>query len=168
MIESKLKVRLHTEQPFRPLATSASSFSAISATQHERRLPPPSGKFVLLIDNSPTIRHIVERTLRREGYEVRSFRDGIEAMKWFAEPEAHTPDLMLVGLGLPKMDGYEVVQKFKAKPRFAHTTCILLSQRESAFDILKGQLAGAEGSITKPFTIQQLLSAVQKGITTDD
>lgn len=167
MIESRLKVRLPAEHPFRPFASSAASFSTVSAAQHERGLPLSTGKFVLLIDNSPTVRHIVEHTLRREGYEVQSFRDGIDAMRWFAEPEARTPDLMLVSLSLPKMDGYEVIQKFKAKPRFAHTTCIILSQRESAVDKLKGIMVGADASITKPFTTQQLLAAVQRGIAGD-
>lgn len=165
MIESRLRVRLSEEHSFRSLATSATSFSTVSAAQCERRLPQPTSRLVLLIDNSPTIRHIVERTLRKEGYEVRSFRDGIEAMRWFAEPEARTPDLMLVSLSLPKMDGYEVIQKFKARPRFAHTPCILLSQRESAVDKLKGIISGVDASMTKPFTIQQLLAAVQKGIS---
>src|SRR5690242_6436160 len=86
MIESRLRVRLSEEHSFRSLATSATSFSTVSAAQYERRLPLPTSRLVLLIDNSPTIRHIVERTLRKEGYEVRSFRDGIEAMRWFAEP----------------------------------------------------------------------------------
>jgi twitching motility two-component system response regulator PilG len=162
MIESRLKIRLSTERPFRQFAPS---FSTISAVRQEHRLPVPTGKLVLLIDNSPTIRHIVERTLRKEGYEVLSFRDGIEAMRWFAEqPEARTPDLMLVGVSLPKMDGYEVIQRFKTKPRFAHTTCIVLSQRDSALDKLRGHLVGANDYITKPFTTQQLLAAVQKGL----
>lgn len=168
MIESRLRVRLSEEHPFHSLATSATSCSTVSAAQSERRLPLPTGRLVLLIDDSPTIRHIVERTLRKAGYEVRSFRDGIETMKWFAEPEARTPNLMLVSLSLPKLDGYEVIQKFKARPRFAHTPCILLSQRESAADKLKGIISGVDASMIKPFTIQQLLATVQKVISDEN
>src|SRR5689334_11841912 len=71
-------------------------------------------RLALVIEGSPTIQKILELTLDREGYEVRCFRDGIDAMRWFAAPQAHPPDLMLVDLDLPKLDGYRVIQKFKA------------------------------------------------------
>lgn len=125
----------------------------------------PSDKLILVIDDSLTIRKIVEMTLDREGYQHQSFCDGIEAMRWFARPEARTPDLMFVDLGLPKMDGYGVIQKFKAKPRFAETVCIILSRRDGLVDKLKGKMVGAAGYITKPFTTQELVTTVQASIT---
>jgi twitching motility two-component system response regulator PilG len=121
----------------------------------------PSGKFILIIDDSPTIQRIVEMTLRREGHEIRPFGDGVEAMRWFARPEARVPDLMLVDLGLPKIDGYDVIQKFKAKPCFADTVCIILSRRDGIVDKLKGKIVGATAYITKPFTTQELVTTIQ-------
>src|SRR5579883_3374782 len=123
----------------------------------------PTGQFVLVIDGSPTIQKISEVTLRREGYKVRCFRDGIDAMRWFAGAPAHIPDLMLVDLDLPKLDGYRVIQKFKAKPRFAHTACLVLCERDLPSQAHLEQM-GVAGSLRKPFTIQELVTAVQSSI----
>lgn len=127
------------------------------------RPPTPTGRLVLVIDGSPTIQKIIELALRREGYEVGCFRDGIDAMRWFAGPQARIPDLMLVDLNLPKLDGCCVIQKFKAKPRFAHTACLVLCEREITDEIDLEQI-GAAGSLRKPFTIQELITAVQTTI----
>jgi|SRR5579883_10029 len=123
----------------------------------------PTGQFVLVIDGSPTIQKISEVTLRREGYEVRCFGDGIDAMRWFAGPQARIPDLMLVDLDLPKLDGYRVIQKFKAKSRFAHTACLVLCKHEIPGQELLEQM-GVAGSLRKPFTIQELVTAVQASL----
>ncbi len=139
---------------------SATEMSSLSRTP----ALPVKSEFILVIDDSPTIRKVVEMLLRQEGYEIRSFCDGIDAMRWCAGPEARTPDLMLVDLGLPKMDGYDVIQKFKAKPRFANTTCIILSQRDGTVDKLKGRIVGAAAYITKPFTSQELVAVVQTSL----
>jgi chemosensory pili system protein ChpA (sensor histidine kinase/response regulator) len=148
---------------------SDARFAAPSALYGKKRVQPEghssasTGRFILVIDNSPTIQKVVEMTLMREGYEIRSFRDGIDAMRWFSAPEARTPDLMLVERDLPKMDGYEVIQKFKAQPRFAHTACILLSQHTNKADQLTEQRAVA--SLHKPFTTQELLATVSLYVT---
>jgi chemosensory pili system protein ChpA (sensor histidine kinase/response regulator) len=145
-------------------ARSDARFTASSALYGKKQVQPEghssasAGRFILVIDNSPTIQKVVEMTLRREGYETRSFRDGIDAMRWFSGLEARTPDLMLVERDLPKMDGYEVIQKFKAKLRFARTACILLSQHANKADQLTEQRAIA--SLHKPFTTQELLATV--------
>jgi DNA-binding response OmpR family regulator len=125
--------------------------------------PAPTGRLVLVIDGSPTIQKITELTLRREGYEVRCFRDGIDAMRWFAGAPAHIPDLMLVDLDLPKLDGYRVIQKFKAKPRFTRTACLVLCERDLPSQAHLEQL-GVAGSLRKPFTIQELVTAVQSSL----
>lgn len=132
--------------------------------QFEDRSLSSTGKFVLVIENSPTIQKIIEMTLQQEGYEVCSFLNGIDAMRWFAEPTARIPDLMLVELDLPKLDGYHIIQKFKAKPRFARTACILLSQYENAERQLKECPYGTITSLRKPFTTQQLIAAAHSYI----
>lgn len=157
MIEATLKLQGPVQRAY---AARTMPWTPVSL-QKERHLFLPSSKFVLVIDDSPTIRKVVEMTLCREGYETRLFHDGIEAMRWCAGPEARTPDLMLVDLSLPKMDGYSVIQKFKAKPRFAETICIILSQRDGVVDRLKGRMVGAAAYITKPFTTQELVTTIQ-------
>lgn len=61
---------------------------------------------VLVIDDSATIRKIVETALGREGYVVKSFPDGVEAMRWLMTPESYIPRLVILDIGLPKMNGY--------------------------------------------------------------
>ncbi|MBO0795007.1 MAG: response regulator transcription factor [Ktedonobacteraceae bacterium] len=119
---------------------------------------------VLLIDDSATIRQIVTTTLTREGYETQAFADGIAAMRWLAEPGSYLPDLLLVDLGLPKMDGYEVLRRIKGKPLLAQTRCIILSRRLGVMDKIKGRLAGASLYLPKPFTVQALLVAVRASL----
>ena len=118
-------------------------------------------KLVMVIDDSPTVRKIVETSLRREGFDVKGFIDGYEAMRWLISPEARVPDLVLLDIGLPKMDGYEVARRFKAKPNFNNTVIVMLSRRDGVIDRLKGRLAGAKDYITKPFRTQDVLTVIE-------
>lgn len=119
-------------------------------------------KFVMVIDDSPTVRKIIETCLRREDFDVRSFTDGVEAMRWLTnDPESRVPDLVLLDIGLPKMDGYEVARRFKTKPQFNHTIIVMLSRRDGVIDRLKGRLAGAKEYITKPFKTQEIVTIIQ-------
>ncbi len=82
-------------------------------------------------------------------------------MRWLTEPQAHIPNLVLLDIGLPKMDGYEVARRLKTKPQFANTVIIMLSRRDGVIDKLKGRLAGAKDYITKPFKAQEIVSIVE-------
>lgn len=123
-------------------------------------------KLVMIIDDSATVRKIVETCLGREGFVVKSFPDGIEAMKWLASYEARIPDLVLLDIGLPKMDGYEVARRLKTKPQFNNTVIIMLTRRDGVFDRLKGRLAGAREYITKPFKTQEIVSVIESHLGT--
>jgi twitching motility two-component system response regulator PilG len=161
MSQGILKMQGTVEPSYR---SSLSALPGTPGAPAEWHSYAPRGEFILVIDDSPTIRRVVEMLLRQEGYEIQSFRDGVDAMRWCAMPESRTPDLMLVDLGLPKMDGYDVIQKFKAKPRFANTICIILSQRDGVVDKLKGRMVGAVAYITKPFTSRELVTVVQTAL----
>lgn len=118
-------------------------------------------KLVMVIDDSATVRKIVETCLRREGFDVKSFPDGVEAMRWLTEPEARIPDLVILDIGLPKMDGYEVARRLKTKPQFNSTVIVMLSRRDGMIDKLKGRLAGAKDYLTKPFKTQDLIAVIE-------
>lgn len=118
-------------------------------------------QFVIVIDDSLVIRKILETCLQRAGYEVRSFADGVEALRWLATPEARIPALILVDLGLPKLDGYEVIRHLKARPAFEQTVFVIVSRRDGVLDRLKGRLAGAHAYLTKPFQTGEVLAVVQ-------
>lgn len=117
--------------------------------------------FVMVIDDSPTIRAILEVCLHRAGCEVMSFEDGVQALLWLNSTQARIPDLIFIDLGLPKMDGYEVIRLLKARPALAQTTLAILSQRDGVLDHIKGWLAGAHFYLTKPFKMQQIVALVQ-------
>ena len=120
-------------------------------------------KFIMVIDDSPTVRKIIETCLRRENFDVRSFTDGVEAMRWITnDSDARVPDLVLLDINLPKMDGYEVARRFKTKSIFNNTIIIMLSRRDSVIDRLKGRLAGAKDYITKPFKTQEIVAIIQE------
>ncbi len=136
-----------------------------SVTDKER-LPGVSGvrsaqKRILIIDDSPTVCAVAELALRGEGYSTRAFPDGVEAMKWLLRSESWCPDLAIVDIGLPKMDGYEVIRHLKANPRLAHVVCITLSARDGTVDQLKGKLVGAQMCLIKPCTVQMLCRAAR-------
>jgi len=115
----------------------------------------------MVIDDSTTVRKIIETCLRRQGFQVMGFPDGIEAIRWLMEPASRVPDLVLLDIGLPKMDGYEVARRLKIKPQFSNTVIVMLSRRDGVIDRLKGRLAGAKDYITKPFKTQDIISITE-------
>ena len=118
-------------------------------------------KLVMVIDDSNTVRKIIETCLGREGFEVKGFSDGVDAIRWLAEPDARVPDLVVLDIGLPKMDGYEIARRLKTKPQFTNTIIVMLSRRDGVIDRLKGRLAGAREYITKPFKTQEIVSLIE-------
>ena len=118
-------------------------------------------QLVMVIDDSLVIRKIVETCLHRAGYVVKSFPDGVEALCWLNTTEACIPDLVIVDLGLPKLDGYQVMQQIKARPALKRTRLVILSRRDGVLDKLKGRLVGAHAYLTKPFKTGELLAVVQ-------
>jgi|SRR5579875_508596 len=116
---------------------------------------------IMVIDDSATVRKILQTCLGREGFPVVVFPDGIEAMRWLKEPDSRIPNVIILDIGLPKMDGYEVAKHLKAKREFSSTVIIMLSRRDGVIDRLKGRLAGAKEYLTKPFQTQVVTAVVK-------
>jgi CheY-like chemotaxis protein len=116
---------------------------------------------VLVIDDSLTVRKILEVCLHRAGYETRSFADGVEVFRWLETAEARIPALIFVDVCLPRMDGYTVIRRLKVRPAFAQTVFVMISQYNGVLDRLKGRLAGAKEYLTKPCKTQDILAVVQ-------
>jgi len=119
-------------------------------------------KLVMIIDDSPTVRKIVEVSLKREGIAYISYADGVEALRTLSARQDLIPDLVFLDVGLPKMDGYRVAQYLKAKHQYSHTTIVMLSGHHGVLDRLKGRLSGAKNYMTKPFRTQDILSIVHE------
>ncbi|HEX9133316.1 MAG TPA: response regulator [Ktedonobacteraceae bacterium] len=113
---------------------------------------------VVVIDDSAVVRKIVEIILHRCGIACMSYQDGFEALKAFKTGEDYIPDLIFLDIGLPKINGYDLLRLLKTSPQFDHTTVVMLSGRDGVLDRLKSRLAGAKGYVTKPFKTQELLS----------
>ena len=118
-------------------------------------------RLIIVIDDSLTIRKILSVCLRRADYEVKCFEDGIQALGWLNTLEARIPDLAIVDLGLPKLDGYEIIRLLKARPALEHTVLVILSAHDGILDRVKGRLAGAHAYLTKPFRTQTILEVIQ-------
>ena len=116
--------------------------------------------FVMVIDDALVVRVILDTCLRRAGYEVRCFEDGLQALGWLNTAGARIPDLIIVDLGLPRLDGYEIIRLLKARSALEETALVILSGRDGILDRIKGRLVGAHAYLTKPFRTQTILEVV--------
>lgn len=113
---------------------------------------------VLIIDDSNTIRRSAEIFLRQAGHEVILAVDGFDAL---AKVNDHNPSIIFCDILMPKLDGYQTCMLIKNNERFVQTPIIMLSSKDSIFDIARGRMVGCEDYLTKPFTKEQLLDVVQ-------
>jgi len=114
---------------------------------------------VLVIDDSNTIRRSAEIFLKQGGYEVVLAEDGFDAL---AKVNDYQPDLVFCDILMPRLDGYQTCAIIKRNPRFAHLPVIMLSSKDGLFDKARGRMVGSQDYLTKPFTKDQLLSAVRQ------
>jgi twitching motility two-component system response regulator PilG len=117
---------------------------------------------VLIVDDSPTVRKIVQLTLQREGINVVAASDGLGALAAVAD---YQPDLILLDVMLPHMDGYSICQIIRKNPDFRSTPIVMLSGRDGIFDKMRGKLAGSTEYLTKPFDSHELAQTVQRHLT---
>lgn len=123
-------------------------------------------KLVMIIDDSPVMRKIIEASLRREGIHSMSFADGFDALRALSEHHDLVPDLVLLDVSMPKVDGYQVAHLLKVRPRFKNTVIIMLSGHDGKLDYFKGRIAGASVYLTKPFKMRDMLAAVHRYLDT--
>jgi len=112
---------------------------------------------VMIVDDSPTIRKILGLTLERAGYKVVPEPDGESALERLTQV---VPDVILLDIAMPKVDGYEVCKRIKKDTRVAHVPVVMLSGKDALFDKVKGRMAGAADYLTKPFQTPAVLAAV--------
>jgi twitching motility two-component system response regulator PilG len=113
-------------------------------------------QLIMVVDDSPTIRKIVEVTLSREGYEVVAVPDGVEALRYLLAPGTRLPDLILLDLVMPRMDGFGLTLQIKERPHLKAIPLVVCSRRVGILDRLKARLAGIRGYLPKPFKEQDL------------
>jgi twitching motility two-component system response regulator PilG len=120
----------------------------------------PAGSIkVLVIDDSNTIRRSAEIFLRQAGYEVILAEDGFDAL---AKVNDHRPRVIFVDIMMPRLDGYQTCALIKQNPTLRSTPVIMLSSKDGVFDRARGRLAGSDRYLTKPFTREGLVQAVEE------
>lgn len=116
------------------------------------------GPRVLIADDDADILALVAFRLERSGYEVLQATDGEEALRLAVE---ESPDLAVLDVMMPKMDGYEVTRRIRDNEATSNMPVILLTARAQQSDVDQGMLAGADDYVKKPFSPQELRARVQ-------
>lgn len=114
---------------------------------------------VMVVDDSVTVRKVACRFLEREGFQVVTACDGIEAMKLLQESQ---PDIMLLDIEMPRMDGFEVARRVKANEKLKHIPIIMITSRTGDKHRERAMDLGVEGYLGKPYQEEALLEAMSK------
>ncbi len=125
---------------------------------------PASRKSILVVDDNPDIVTIVKTILEGKGFGVQSAINGSEAFSQLGEQK---PDLIILDVMMPQMDGLEVLRKLRETPDYLSIPVILLTAKVQYEDVLKGYKLGADYYITKPFTSSQLINAINFMLSND-
>jgi DNA-binding response OmpR family regulator len=113
---------------------------------------------VLVVDDEPNILLSLQFLMKNAGYEVRTAKDGDEAL---AELERGVPDLILLDVMMPKRDGFEVCQRIRGHPQWKVVPIIMLTARGRPIEREKGLALGANDYITKPFSTKAVIARVE-------
>ena len=117
-----------------------------------------TGLKVMVIDDSKTIRRTAETLLKKEGCDVVTASDGFEALSKIADQQ---PQIVFVDIMMPRLDGYQTCALIKKSGKHKGTPVIMLSSKDSLFDRARGRMVGSDEYLTKPFTKESLLRAVE-------
>jgi len=115
-------------------------------------------KKILIVDDSNTILLMVQMILRREGYELVTARDGADGLE---KVRTHQPDLVLMDVMMPVMNGFEALQAIRADSTIAATPVIMVTTRAESENVESGYLSGCSDYVTKPINGAELLAKVR-------
>jgi len=115
-------------------------------------------KRILIADDEPTVRQLLELVLTGQGYEVMLAQNGDQLVRMAQE---RIPDLVLVDLMMPQLDGYEAIRQLRNDTRTAHLPMLILTAKSTPDDVVVGFETGADDYITKPFNIPELLARIK-------
>jgi DNA-binding response OmpR family regulator len=116
-------------------------------------------KTLLIADDEPNIVISVEYLMKREGFEVLVAGDGEEAL---AKIRQHRPDIVLLDVMMPKMNGFDVCQEVRADPALAGVRILMLTAKGRDTEVAKGLALGADVYMTKPFSTRELVEKVRQ------
>ena len=116
------------------------------------------GRDILIVEDERNIALSLEFLMKQAGHAVRSVTDGRQALDAVAEA---VPDLVLLDINLPELDGYAVCTALRADERSRHVRVLMLTAKGRDIEREKGLAAGADGYITKPFATREVVEQVQ-------
>ena len=114
---------------------------------------------ILIADDEPNIVLALEFLMKKEGYEVQTVSDGEHALRAI---EQSPPDLILLDIMMPKLDGYEVCQRIRSNPSLKDLVIIMLTAKGREVEREKGLALGADFYITKPFSTREVVQKVRE------
>jgi two-component system OmpR family response regulator len=123
------------------------------------------GRRILVVDDDEHIRKSLSTYLGMEEFAVDTAASGAEAL---SSARANPPDLMVLDIMMPEMDGFEVVEALRAEPSTARVPIILLTARGQDSDILRGYQLGVSSYLTKPFNLDELVGIIREVFQTVD
>ena len=138
------------------MSTQNNTEQAINVDKGE---PGTEKMCVLVIDDSATIRRSAETMLSNEGCKVITAENGFEALSMVTR---HRPNLIFVDIMMPRLDGYQTTAIIKNNAEYRDIPVVMLTSKDGLFDKARGRVVGSDLYLTKPFTREELLSAVRK------
>jgi CheY-like chemotaxis protein len=118
----------------------------------------PKNRTILVVDDSATVRKLISGKLEKCGHEVVCAIDGVDALEKLKEL---SPDLILLDINMPRMDGYQVCKLIRGNDEMKETPIVMISGKDGFFDKVRGRMAGTTGYITKPFGPETLMKTVE-------
>lgn len=116
-------------------------------------------KKILAVDDEKHIVRLIQVNLERAGYEVSTAYDGLEALRAIEE---NRPDLIVLDVMMPQLDGFETLKRLKANPNTAEIPVIMLTAKSQDADVFRGWQSGVDCYLTKPFNPMELLAFVKR------
>ena len=112
---------------------------------------------ILIVDDEPDILELIEYNLKKEGYQVYTASNGLEAI---SSAKKHSPDLIILDIMMPKLDGIETCRQLRAMPEFKSTFMVFLTARSEEYSEISGFNVGADDYIAKPIKPRALVSRI--------
>jgi twitching motility two-component system response regulator PilG len=118
----------------------------------------PKGRTILIVDDSETVRNLVTGRLEKSGHNVLCAADGVDALEKIKE---NLPDLVLLDVTIPRMDGYQVCILIRSNPSTKDVPVVMISEKDGFLDKVRARMAGTTGYIIKPFGPEKLLKTIE-------
>lgn len=150
-----------------PLPPGAGMYGQGSGSENEPAPWEATQPSIMLIDDSLAVRTVIQASFSRVGIPVAAYPDGIAAITALTKGEATVPDLLLLDIGLPRMDGYEVARIMRGNADCQQTIIVMLTGRDGVVDRVRSKMVGARGFISKPFRVSEVIQTVRVHLGVD-